>query len=119
MMLRDIKNNPTDRRSLDRIYKLYVDLSEYTGYLMDIYVLARMFRKYRYVENNNSLPAKSIIVYTGAIHTKFYAHILRQLEFSQIFNRDRSWKKDQFGNVVHYNCIDVSDLEQPLFGLPR
>ena len=119
MMLRDIKSNPTDRRSLDRIYKLYVDLSEYTGYLMDIYVLARMFRKYRYVENNNSLPAKSIIVYTGANHTKFYANILRQLDFSQIFNRDRSWEKDQFGNVVQYNCIDVSELEQPLFGVPR
>jgi hypothetical protein len=74
--------------------------------LMDIYLIARMFRKFKNVKYQNSKEAKHIIIYVGNLHANNYREILRKLEFKTTFYGNS--KSDEF-------CVNISRLNKPLF----
>jgi hypothetical protein len=75
------------------------DLRYITVKIMDIYLFARMFKKFE---------PKNILVYVGETHAKNYREWLKKLGFST---------KETFSNVEHINfqCVNISDFKQPFF----
>ena len=83
----------------------YIISSAYV-FLMDIYTLARMFKKHD-VKNSYDPPyAKNIIVYAGAAHTKFYQRFLYENNFIEKYHKEFT---------PFSSCLDISDIKQPLF----
>jgi hypothetical protein len=83
----------------------------YQVLLMDVYILARIFREFKGGES----PTK-VIVYTGNAHTDMYIKLLKSLGFEVGFNAiDKSF--NEAGNKTSVaGCVDISGLHRPLFG---
>lgn len=90
-----------------KFYKLWnFTIVPITAQFMDIYLMARMFRKFRVVENQNSNEPENIIVFVGNLHAENYRKILKELEFKEKFLTKS--KENEF-------CINIKNLQQPLF----
>jgi hypothetical protein len=76
--------------------------------LMDLYLIARMFRKFKKIEGKPSEPPTNIIIYAGDFHAKNYRRFLDRLGFSSKSTASMKLNAD-------YQCIDVSKFVQPFF----
>ena len=74
--------------------------------LMDTYLLARIFRKFKKVEYQNSNQPENIIIYVGNYHANIYRNILDKLNFKTQFSTNSN--EGEF-------CVNISNLKQPLF----
>lgn len=72
--------------------------------LMDIYLMARVFRTFR----NGSDP-KSIIIYVGNNHAETYRQILTAFGFQEIN------KAQSRANSRDVQCVDLQTFKQPFF----
>lgn len=79
---------------------------KFESVFMDIYLMARVFRKFEQKNYQNSNQPENIIIYVGDVHAKNYRKILNRLKFKLEFKSFS--KKDEF-------CIDIKNLKQPLF----
>ena len=61
------------------VKNIFYSITGYTGVIMDIYTLARMFRNYEVVSYRNSSSAKNIFVYAGGFHIARYILFLKSL----------------------------------------
>lgn len=74
--------------------------------IMDIYLISRMFRKFKHKPYYNSKEPKNIIIYVGDYHANIYRIILKHLNFIETLRINR--------NPGEY-CIDISEIKLPLF----
>ena len=76
----------------------------YIRYLMDLYLLARMFRKFAGITQNN------VIIYAGDTHIKRIHDILiGRLEFELVY------KKRHMAYKPNFLCLDISDMPKTFF----
>ena len=75
---------------------------------MDVYMLARMFKKFNVSGSYDPEYAKNIIVYAGAAHVLFYRQFLLSNGFIEKYNKQYTKKSKR-------SCLDLSDMPQPLF----
>lgn len=74
--------------------------------IMDMYLIARMFRTFKDVPYQNSKEAQYIIIYVGDAHANNYRDILDKLNFkTEFYSRSQE----------HEFCVDISKLQLPLF----
>ena len=90
----------------DTLKTIVVTNLTFESIFMDIYLLARVFRKFNNEKYKNSKEPENIIIYVGDKHAQTYRKILNQLKFDNTFKSYA--KQDEF-------CIDISKLKQPLF----
>ena len=92
----DFKSKVSEKLALD----VSQILTEITAGLMDVYLLARMFRSYEKekLPLNYKKPADRIIVYAGYGHVRKYRDILIDIGFK----------------LVNYTTEDISELNQCL-----
>lgn len=75
--------------------------------LMDLYLLARLFRSYSVTKYRYSDESKNVIIYAGSHHCIRYRIFLSQLGFVE-----RAYIQSKDDN----QCLDIAMLPQPLFG---
>jgi hypothetical protein len=80
------------------------------AFIMDIYFLCRMLKKYDVTKSvNHPEYAKNIIVYAGSAHTKVYIDYLSKNGYTTIYKKSFSDSK------LTLSCLDMMDMPQPLF----
>jgi hypothetical protein len=92
------------------VHNLYYSLASYSGIVMDVYTIGRMFRTYRDVPGKFSGRAENTIVYAGSQHTHRYQRVLSDLGFKKI--------REQFGGFSAGRlsaCVDMGAFPNPLF----
>lgn len=98
--------HPT-QKTLDSVSNFYENVLSYiTTPFMDVYLLARMFRKFKNVKYQNSNEPENIIIYVGDIHANTYREILSKLDFKEKFIQKS--KSNEY-------CININKLQTPLF----
>lgn len=109
------QNSFTD---MDKKYLNYVwnILNNITVRLMDVYLLARIFRTFKSYDNKDKNipelyknPPDNIIIYAGQYHIDFYKRFLTDVGFN-INLELLSNQKD-----INYQCIALEKLTLPLF----
>lgn len=95
-----------DIKQLNEFNKLRAEQEDLDVPFMDIYLMARVFRKFKQIKYQNSKEPENIIIYVGDYHAQNYSNILKTLNFKNEFSISR---------VDNNNCIDISKLKQPLF----
>ena len=87
----------------------------YNGFLVDFYLISRIFRNFSGGIYN--LSPKNIIIYAGDAHISKYVEILSTLNFQEKYSRKNYMIKNIEGFVDHelFQCLDISALPQPLF----
>lgn len=95
-----------EKKQSDEFGKLTLYMLNLSIPFMDIYLMTRMFRKFKKIEYQNSKEPENIIIYVGHEHAKNYLYILEILNFRNEF------RSSAIGNN---NCIDIAGLKQPLF----
>lgn len=97
------------KRDLKDLKKLYVSIGEnlfdLQSRLMDIYTLARIFKKFKNTTFQPEEPT-NIIIYQGGEHSDACKYVLRKMGFKKI--------EMSRGNVKD-GCLDVRKIKQPLF----
>lgn len=88
---------------------LYMGMLKSLVYYMDMYLLARLFREFKSKRGFNSHEPKYVIIYAGNSHAEHYREFLKILDFDMLKEIKVSNKYD--------NCIDIRELNQPLFPL--
>jgi hypothetical protein len=76
--------------------------------LMDLYLVSRMFRKFKNIKGRFSEPPTNIIVYVGEQHAENYRRFLDYLGFSKVSSESKNENKD-------FQCLDVTKFKQPFF----
>jgi len=99
----------------DKLYEdyFYVASAAFV-FFMDIYVLARMFKKFDVSNSYDPEYAKNIIMYAGASHSYFCRQFLLDLGYTEKYHK----KYDKIGlqpTAENKSCLDISDIPQPLF----
>ena len=96
-----------------RLSKFFDTLVNLNSILVDIYTLARMFKKFQLNSSKNTRKTDepeephNIIMYAGNEHSKRVRRFLKKLEFDLISESKGDWKVDF--------CVDIRDFEQPFF----
>lgn len=96
-------------------------ITHVTSFIMDLYLLGRLFRTFE--PKNKSHPRKvhNAIVYAGAYHTLFYEDVLYKLGFKMKYRTEERFHEvvERFfarGDINAVNqCVNVSDMPYPLF----
>lgn len=93
-------------------------------HFMDLYLMSRIFRTFKYREYTNSNSCKNIIIFVGNDHARNYKKVLEKLHFKTLFYNENK-KLEIFTslesteiekeNAKQEYCIDISTLKQPLF----
>jgi hypothetical protein len=78
------------------------------GYLMDMYLFTRMFRKFKKNSKLYSEPPTNIVVVVGNWHANNYRQLLDKLGFTN--KESKSETKD-----VDFQCVNISNFVQPFF----
>jgi hypothetical protein len=83
-----------------------------TTLMMDGYVLSRVFKKFKHIDDGDTpQEPTNIIMYAGSAHIKHYVGFLRNnLGFKTIHNTEED---DSF--FLLKNCLDMSGVKHPLF----
>ncbi len=74
---------------------------------MDLYTIARVFRKYKNIDGQVSDRARNIIIYTGDWHTRNYVNFLEGIGCKRKFWNRAKEEQNQI--------VDVRNMIQPLF----
>jgi hypothetical protein len=96
-----------------RLSKFFDTLVNLNSILVDIYTLARMFKKFQLNSSRNTRKTDepeephNIIMYAGNEHSERVRHFLKKLEFDLISESKGDHKVDF--------CVDIRDFEQPFF----
>jgi len=90
--------------SLDDYLHIFIIID---SFIMDIYTLARIFKKHDDEFTYFPSSPKNIIIYAGSAHSALYYKFFNYLGYSTKYDKT-------FTN--YKSCIDLSDLPQPLFG---
>ncbi len=96
-----------DRKDRKELLKLNGTICGYIGILMDLYTIARMFRKYNKKENKYSGAAKQIIYYAGNIHTRRVEEFIKRLGFEKVWATSEIQENDNYEK----NCVDISGYD--------
>lgn len=99
-------NNPENHQTLVLIKFLTEKIFIITSIVIDLYVIARIFKKFNNPDNQPDEPY-NIIIYSGNEHAKMQRRILGLLGFDQI----EQSRKHKFNR-----CLDMTNFKQPLFG---
>jgi hypothetical protein len=91
-----------------QLKKIVSGLINITSYVMDLYLISRLFRSYNYKKYKYSGRAKNIIIYTGNWHIEKYIDILNYIGSFDIKYNKTHMRDNKY-------CIDIKDLKQPLF----
>lgn len=75
---------------------------------MDVYALARMFKRFNIKSDNHPVEARNIIYYAGSRHTVNMRYMLEELGFSVV---ERTKRKKDFP----LSCVDMKGIKQPIF----
>jgi hypothetical protein len=103
-----IKGNFPNKKEIDMIETFYKQLLDLKAYLMDIYLFARMFRKFKKTETHSE-PPTNIVIYVGSWHAENYRKLLDLLGFtSKLSNLSKNKGKD-------FQCVNISKFVQPFF----
>ena len=78
--------------------------------VMDIYLLTRMFKKFKQRDQEYAEEAKYIVIYAGDFHSNNYREFLNILGFKVI---QETKSEDKTNN--NFQCLDISQFEQPFF----
>lgn len=78
------------------------------GYLMDMYLFPRMFRKFKKNAKLHSEPPTNIVVIVGDWHARNYRRLLDKLGFTSKESKSVSEKVD-------FQCVNISNFVQPFF----
>ena len=101
------------------VEKMYFVIAMLPASLMDLYTIARMFRKFDDKPGKYSLPARNIIVFAGSFHTHRYRNFLiHELGFKLTFQqlaKTQDWTPGKGQKKAGNLCVDVSKLDQPVF----
>lgn len=91
------------------------------AFVMDMYTIARMFKKFKNVENQPERP-RNIILYAGDAHSTVCRKFLDHLGFETINKTagviydpgvdNKYWRN----KPAYQNCVDISTFKQPFFG---
>jgi hypothetical protein len=90
-----------------------LQLLNFNSILVDIYTLARMFKKFQLNNSKNTRKTDepeephNIIMYAGDVHSERVRRFLKKLEFDIISESKGDWTLDF--------CVDIRDFEQPFF----
>ena len=90
--------------------------------VMDMYTIARMFKKFKNVENQPERP-RNIILYAGDAHSTVCRKFLDHLGFKTITKTagvtydTRAMNKYWKNSPAYANCVDISQFKQPFFGV--
>jgi hypothetical protein len=100
-----------DNNYLNDMWKI---LNQLTVRLMDVYLLARMFRTFNTKDTINvpskySSPPENIIIYAGQYHIDFYIYFLKNHGF-QLDVESYSKVKE-----TNYQCVSLEKIPLPLF----
>lgn len=89
--------------------EVYEETSDIFTYVMDIYLLARVFRSYQKIPGRYSEDPSTIFVYAGAQHIKTYGGFLKSLGFksSEVILSSVGWDMENFHTFKDF-CIPVS-----------
>jgi hypothetical protein len=92
--------------NLNKIGKIRDSVLFYTECYMDVYLVARMFRKFKTKENEYSEEPKNILIFAGEYHAIAYRKLLAELRFKLLLYR----RSDN-------DCIKINrnELKKPLF----
>jgi hypothetical protein len=74
-------------------------------YLMDLYFLARMYKKHDVQLSYDPVYSKYILIYTGSYHSEIYSRVFQELGF-EIAEKS---------TPITRNCVDISKMKQPFF----
>jgi hypothetical protein len=92
------------------------------AYVMDMYTISRMFKKFKNVENQPERP-RNIILYAGDAHSTVCRKFLDQLGF-QTINKTAGVNYNTLDNnkygrnsPAYNNCVDISVFKQPFFSV--
>ena len=111
-----------DKASKRLINDLYFTLASLPATLMDVYTVARMFRTYKNDPQKYSLPAKNIILFAGNFHNNRYRDLLVNdlgFKITQRFAaKSHNWQPGKGQKKAGNLCVDVSNLDQPVFRSP-
>lgn len=99
------ENKPNEKQ-FNEFNKLLEQCMNLDVPFMDIYLMSRIFRKFKKVKYQNSKEPENIIIYVGNVHAQTYSNILKKLNFKNEFSTN---------TVDNNNCIDIAELKQPLF----
>jgi hypothetical protein len=77
------------------------------GYIMDMYLFSRMFRKFKKTKTMSE-PPTNIVVVVGNWHANNYRRLLDKLGFTH--KESKSETKD-----VDFQCVNISNFSQPFF----
>ncbi len=100
--LKLVLNGSNDLGNIYNYKQLFLELS---GYLMDIYTLAKIMNK-----NNNH-----IIIYVGNMHAVNYREFLSQNNFLEIYNANGYNENKSSKEKANLNCLEITNLKIPLF----
>lgn len=104
----------SDSKYIPYNFNISRDITDFTYYLrtisclhMDIYTIARMFKKFNVTSDHHPPKPLNIIYYAGKQHTDFMTFMLQELGF-QI--------KEKSIPIPHLtSCVNIQSLKQPLF----
>ena len=82
-----------------KVVNLHLKLIEFEAKLMDLYLLARIFRQF-----SDGTECNNIIIYTGRVHTKLYNEFFALLGFKLVNS-----------SFSDYQCLNISSFKQPFF----
>ena len=81
--------------------------------IMDVYLLARLFKKFKQRDKEYAEETKYIVIYAGDLHSDNYREFLNILGFKVV----QQTKSDKEGK--DFQCLDISQFDQPFFKYNR
>jgi hypothetical protein len=102
-----VLSESNDQNDIIRISNIGTNLAKFLGCFMDLYLMLRMFRKFKHIKYQYSSSPRNIIIYAGDWHSNNYRTLLKDLEFDTIFETKTY---EELGS-----CIDIEKLKTPLF----
>lgn len=122
---------PVSNSYATQLYEFIIPLqrhiADWTVSIMDIYLLARMFRSFSNNLVEKSDPPKYIIIYAGNLHSANYRSFLKDIlgfetlvdmfpsrkEFNELISRGELNTEKYKSTIIQ--CVDISGIFQPFF----
>ena len=108
-----VKDMDTQNTNYDyEFYKLNKKIFYINSELVDMYMIARMFRKFKELPGKINIPAHNIIVYAGDAHVQRCVNFLVNNLGFKVLEEEYSNKE-----MSNFQCVDISKIYFPLFKL--
>jgi len=107
-MVKYMSKNRTDRHVILSLQILNV-ITEFVLHMMDVYLLARIFKTFKNSGRNQPDGVYNAVIYTGNEHADNYRLFLESLDFITVNSIDSS-EKDKI-----VRCLNMKNIQQPFF----